>query len=611
MPRGGLIAMLVLSAVVVSHPPSEAQSYAETERVTVVDLPVELGSLSSPEGPAARPPANLAADDFEIIVGGESQQAVAVDAVQGTGPVPHHVLVYVEPTFSDGRELQDALGWITAVASKLANRAVVDVVIADPEPRFLVQGNTDPSFLENLFTSTDWRQSATDEIRELRAGFIQALTDTESEVDLGSMQAAFALEEERMVQRRLDLLLAFLADHVAPGRQRALWLVGLQFDLDPMAFYGSFGDGAAAKSTVDSSRRGALEAGVRELAKNLGAYGWVTYPIATPEAPSPLRRGLRIGRWRVTGPAGGRIIGVRIARESERDPEVARGHLENGKALLEQGSPVEAEEAFRLALHHYYGDDRTAEEQAEATAGLAAALEAQGKSVEARSALRTASDLDEGVTVENPEALAELLDPTAALQPFVFETSGRVAREQQDLEAALVDLDRRLRVSLQLAGEPTGELMAVEVRYLRAGGLLARNPRWARFGSPPGVSAARARLLHDDLGTEPAVILDGRVERAGGAAAQATLEFRLPLADTFGEESDGRERACRLTVTALVEDAAVEIEQRPLTCRSRDGGVEGAVDLTLPEPAELVGVVVEDLASSTWGAEIFEVSGSL
>jgi tetratricopeptide (TPR) repeat protein len=587
--------------------PGLAQSYSDTERVTVIELPVELRSSSRPEGPAQKPPGNLSAGDFEILIDGRLQEVVAVDSVSTIGPLPLHLLIYVEAALSDGRELEDSLDLVASLAGQISEVATVDLVIADPDPRFLLQRSTEPDVLENLMASPNWGDSASDDLRALRAGFLEALRDTETEIDLHTLQTAFAFEEARLVQQRLDLLLSFVADRPAAGRQKVLLLVGLQFDLDPLEFYSAWGDGASRPLQEEPLEAPKINDSTQALAATLGGLGWLTYPIAPPPRESPLRPGLRVGKWRVTGPAGGRVIGLRLAREAERDPELARGYLKNGQSLLEQGSAVEAEKAFRLALHHFSGDRRTAEEQAQAAAGLAEALEAQGRSVKARGTLRMASDLDAEVAADHPEALAVLLEPTESLEALALASSGHVLFAQQELQDSLHDLKQRLRLSFQMPGNPTGELYAAEVRYLRKG-MLAQAPAWVRFGSPPSVAAARVRLLREDAGVEPPVVLDAHAGRSAEEPAVTRLEFILPPIDDGEVGRSDQERACRLTMTILAEDAPTEVEQQQVVCRPTAGGLAGSARLSVPEQEELLGILIEDLATGNWGADIFEIA---
>jgi hypothetical protein len=137
---------------------------------------------------------------------------------------------------------------------------------------------------------------------------------------------------------------------------------------------------------------------------------------------------------------------------------------------------------------------------------------------------------------------------------------------------------------------------------------VAHSPRWIRFGASPGVSAARARLLHDEEGVDSPLVLDAIIERLPQDPQVAGLRFHLPTTQTGEDLEAARERACRLTLTILHEEELPSVEQQPVACTPTDGGLEGDVEVSLPVEAELVGILIEDLASGDWGAGIFEIA---
>ncbi len=152
-----------------------------------------------------------------------------------------------------------------------------------------------------------------------------------------------------------------------------------------------------------------------------------------PERPSPLVPGLRIGKWRVSGPAGGRIIGLRIVREHQRKRQKAENLVELGLAQLEKSEAEKAEESFRQALVHFAGDPRTAQSQAQAFLGLSEALALQEEAQGAREALAQAVVLDSSIEEENPEAVAALWEPLEPLKLLARESSGGLVENEDDL----------------------------------------------------------------------------------------------------------------------------------------------------------------------------------
>lgn len=526
-----------------------------------------------------------------------------------SGPVPYQILIYVDPTMVNSHELQCSLDLLVSKAIGLTGIAAVDFVIANPEPRFVLRRAQGPEMLENLLASYDWKQEASDEIRALRAGFLEALAETESAEDLQTLRQAFAREEERIVQERLDLLLAFLAGQDQYDRHRALLLVGMNFDLEPAAFYKAWGNGSGERNESGSAGPANLGQSWRSTAAALAAYGWISYPVAAPLQEDPLLPGMRIGKWRLAGPAGGRIIGIKITRESERDPELARAHLENGQALLAAGRLEESEAAFREALHHFHGDPSTARQQAEALVGLADALEGQGLADEARSMRAQAGELDPSVVTQDPTALATLLAPTEALDILAAETSGRVIHEGGDLETSLLALQRRVRLTFQVSGQPPGEDYPVEVRFTRRDWDVG-SPSRVRFGTPPLVALARTRLLIAGDIAEPPLVLDARAQRDAAGGQRATVEFRLPLMDGEEDVPPETNQACRMSMAWLAEDEVLEVAQRRVDCQAASAVLTGSLTTEAPVDSELVALVVEHLASGAWGAEIFEIGSA-
>ena len=253
MPKLDRFTIFMLCTLFLAGEAASAQSYADTERVTAIDLAVELRSASQAEGRSRKPPGNLVATDFQILVDGQQRPIVALAPVSESSPQPYRIVIYVDPELIDSRELQCSMDLLLSMTAELIELGSIDFVFATPEPRFLLRGVSNPEDLENLLASSTWKEEAGDQIRALRAGFVEALADIESDFDLQDLQNAFIEEEERLVQERLDLLLSFLADREVTGRQRALLLVGMQFDLDPSAFYSSWVDGAASLSHLSRS----------------------------------------------------------------------------------------------------------------------------------------------------------------------------------------------------------------------------------------------------------------------------------------------------------------------------------------------------------------------
>jgi tetratricopeptide (TPR) repeat protein len=573
-----------------------AQSYTETERVTVIDLPVELQG-----GRAAK---DLSVDDFVLLLDGEPQPIVAYAKVKSTDLHPYQTVVYIDSELTDSRQLRASADTLLLTLDDLLRLGKVDLVMADPEPRFLVRDSHDSEMLGNALSGDVWDDMGGDGIRALRSGFLEAIRDLDSGEELQELAVAAVREESRLVQQRLDLLLSFLATGGTPGKLRVLLLVGFRFDWDPASFYGAWTRAGEESAPSSMGSVASLESPVRQLAAAVAAYGWITLPIAPPEPESPLLPGLRIGKWRIAGPAGGRIIGVQIVRESERDPELAEAHLENGEVLLAQGKPQEARTAFKRALHHFHGDPRTAAAQARALVGLAAAERALGDDDEARTAVNLAAEVDAPLVEELGEVVTFLQDPLTPVGVLAAESSGHVVRDIDTMVTSLSDLALRSRLSIQLVGEPTGETLPVTVRTTRPG-LKVASPAWVRFGPSEAVAGARLRLAMGGDLVEPTHDLDARFESDSEQEGTALLELRLETEDEDLNAQLGSETRCRLTVgTGSIEESTQRIEHQQVICLPTDSGL--AVSERLSTESDYLAVLLEHLPSGSWGMTVVE-----
>jgi hypothetical protein len=176
------------------------------------------------------------------------------------------------------------------------------------------------------------------------------------------------------------------------------------------------------------------------------------------------------------------------------------------------------------------------------------------------------------------------------------------------LGESLDGLQRRLRLALQLEGEPRGALYPVEVR-MRSGRLFPASPRWVRFGTPQAVAAARARLLLDGDVLEPTLEFTVRLLPAETAAGALDLEGSLELPTGLPEHEITGDQRLRMTVASPVEGGSARIEHRGLTGAALDGRISVSDRLLLDGETAAVGIVIEHLATGDWGMEILELPG--
>lgn len=608
-PRQGLVAgLLLLVCASAGSRAQDEQRFGEEERVTAIDLIVDLWESGST---ATKLPKDVQPEDFRLIVGGEARSVVAI------GPPSRdslseswQVVVYVDEALSSESTLRWASDLLSRQSEGLTRLGEVDLVVAAEEPEFLVRGTRDPGLLENALSRLSESGRGLDELTALRSTFLTALNAEDPEYDPQELRLAFRAEEERLTRGRLDMLLTFLVDDAEPGSRRTLLLVSDGFDLDPDDFYrmwSTLESGGAERSAHpqdDAARRLSGVADIAaETARAMSAYGWITHPMVAPERPGPLVPGLRVGKWRVSGPAGGRIIGLRIVREHQRQRQKAEDLLELGLTELEKGQLAKAEESFRQALVRFAGDPRTAQSQAQAYLGLSEALALQGEDQPAREALARAALLDPAIEAEHPEAVAALWEPVEPLEILARESSGGLVESAEDLTQMASELGRRIRLTYQEIGSPRGEMLPVEVECLMTESA-PRAPVFTRFGTPATVSAARARrLLAGDLtGTE--LELDLLVQSLEGEKGWQALA-RFEEAPNLVEWRE--KRILRVTLSTAAPDVTPSVTHHLLQGTAEEPWPLFSGEIPADDPPRWVAVVMEDLATGHWGADVVEL----
>ncbi len=584
------------------------ESFGEEERVTAIDLVVDLfepGSL------ARKLPKELTPEDFQLVVGGESRPIVAVGPPSlGNLSESWQVVIYVDAALSTAATVKWASDLLFQQAEELVRLGEVDLVVAADRPAFLLRGSRDAGMLRNSLARLSGSDRGSDELTALRSAFLSVLHDEAGDYTPEELRTAFLAEEERWVRGRLDMLLTFLADDAGLGSRRVLFFVSDGFDLEPDKFYSMW-------STLESEPPGSesllketaldLGSGLEEVAtataRAMSAYGWITHPLVAPERARPLVPGLRVGKWRVSGPAGGRIIGLRIVREHQRKKQKAENLVELGLAQMEKGEAEKAEEAFRQALVHFAGDPRTAQSQAQAFLGLSESLAEQGEDQGAREALAQAAVLDPSIEQENPEAIAALWEPLEPLELLARESSGGLVQEESGLTTVATELGRRVRLTYQEVGAPGGAMLPVRVEWSEREGAL-RSPSWTRFGTPEAVATARARRLLAGELADTELDLDMVVQASqpdGGWSLQAAFEEPPEL------EGWQEDRLLRVTVATAAPDVPPRVTHHLLRGSGEEPWPIFSSRVVTEGPETWVVVVMEDLATGHWAADVVEL----
>ncbi|MDY7095658.1 MAG: hypothetical protein SX243_22005 [Acidobacteriota bacterium] len=631
-----LLLALLFSALVVplqgqEDPGAADRTFTGEERVTDVSVLVEVEqkrTLDLPEG--ARQ--SLEAEDFALMVDGQQRPLTGLRRFSADDPElePWQLVIYLDAGLAGGQELEWGARQLADVAQELTDRGTVEIVLADPEPRVLLPASRDSELVASTLSKISMDAPGLDPLVEVRQEFLRGpgeeagaegetlaespdadeADDPEAddlEADEGTnaedRAARVASElEERLVQAQQDRLLLRLLDTY--GARRALVVVSGGYDLDPDAFYRPHDLPQGEPLDMEGPES---ELPLAELAHTsaqaLAGYGWVVLDLLRPYVPPEeyFPRGKRVGKWRLKV--------FQWTYEEERDPAKAEAYFDLAEAKRAAGDLEPAAEAYRKAIHHYYKDPRTSEQQAAAFAGLAQVLERLGEEDEARWAQQQAADLDPAHQGGGAVAEARLVNPAGPLEIRAQATAGAVVQSPQDLASALRSLDQRVAVSFQLQGPPLGQLLPLEVRLERP--LLAsRAPAWVRSSTPPAVSAARARRLAEgDLVTGPEEVAityqPGQRPGSGHVEVDPSSLLGSPAERTLSRTLV----RISLAVTGPLEAPRVRHELLELPRSEEQRGQPWSLPVELSAGADRIAVVVEDLGTGRWGARRLEVSG--
>lgn len=600
-----------------------------------IDLPVGYDKKATQEWLSGQPtPVKLRKEDFEVLVDGRPQRVISV-AAPTPEEEPWRLVVWLDLSAVDPVDVRWATTLLAERADDLVALGTVEAMIVDETPRSLFPPTRDADALRDAISQLSLFPEGRNELLGLRSALVDEIGEGEAEPELIE---AFIAEETRLVLRRQNLLLTWLtAEGFQPGGRRALMLVDGGFDFDPEAFYRPFLSTVPAEK-ADSPRPDTthpLRLATEDLARILAAYGWVTLPTLPPE-PILLVEGLRIGKWlfypvfphgerptdeeidraaanESTERAGlsrlGRIVlpGLKGKRQEHRDPELAEAYLELGTVFQKENQLDEAQEALEKSLYHFAEDPRTAPRQAVAMVHLAAVLEGQNKKVAARQALSNARRLDPEILAEG-EIVVAFLAKTEPLRRLAWATSGHLVRREEDVDAALTDLEERLRVTYQLDTAPDGQLTRLDLRFKGSKERL-RFPSWGRNGTPEAVSVARLhRLLWEEGGEtflpllpsgedvlRAELVLDPEVPTRG----EMKLHLQLPRALT-----DAPPLVPRISLAFAKVDGSISLEHRASTAERSEGDIwQETLEVILPTDTARLAVVVEDLFSGTWGGD--------
>ncbi|MDH3745030.1 MAG: tetratricopeptide repeat protein [Acidobacteriota bacterium] len=582
--------------------------FSEEERITAVDVLVELEAGAGDRDRSRELPEELDAEAFEVLLDGEPQRVVGLfDPRLGATVVatePWCLVLYFDFTSSAPSSLRWAADILADTAADLTALGDVEIVVANPWPLRRLAPTRDAGLLAETLSGLALDPSGGQEILERRALFLEALP-VSLDLPAGELAKGLAGEEAGVIGRQLDVLVTALAERGTAAPGRAVFLLHDGFDLEPERFYRSE-FGIAAGEAVEAPD--SLRAGVQSVAETLAGYGWTVVSLAAPEQGPGLVPGLRIGKWRFNSfvPPPGMGVGGTLTREHQREPETAESFFELGEAHLEAGEAEAAVEAFERALYHFAGDPRTAVRQAAVKEALGRAFLARGEPEEAREAFAHAVALDPSLVEQHPATRGAFVEPLAPLRMLTGETTGRVARDLDSLQEAVKSLGHRLRLTYQVAGWPQGLNLPVEVSLAETD-LRLRLPRWSHSGTPDPVAAARARrVLAGDLPDGDFSLWIDFVQATAGEK-ETGLILEVDLASKPAGWRDDRPHFLRVTVAkGDLQERTVRHERLTVDIDTAEKLWTHSVEVTDLDDQDAIAVVVEDLESGLWGAGLIE-----
>jgi tetratricopeptide (TPR) repeat protein len=628
-------------------PPSAEPALLEERRVTAVDtlLHFDRDGLSQWASGNATPE-NLGAADFEVLVDGVARPVVEVEAFEhldAASRSPWTQLIYIDCRMISTGGLRAATALLHRELPRLVELGPIEVVLADPAPRPLYAPTTDRGELERVLSRLALDTECRDTPQALRDELLRLRSESKGSESKGSeskkvtapvpgdappgesspdeapapsparLAAEARLAENEAIRlSTLALLQTLTQDPRAGGAQKLVYLLHGGFDRRAAEFYAAAGAPAQEDPAENVPSIGPLL-----LAKLIAAYGWTVMPVSEQAFEASLR-GAEVGRFLVDMKTGEQLdadnrrltdrpavtnldddqrkqsllAGIRATLREKRDPKRAESYLELGQALAGQKKWPEAEDAFRKAIYHFDGAKKHQDQEAKAWLGVGRAKAGQGDLASGRAATEKAVQLDPGLVSRGEAETVGLRDRGLFLAGLAEATLGRAVAGEQQLRQGLAELGIRLRLTYQIAGDPDGRLMPLEIRH--KGGQRVKALPWARFGTPEDVAAARLLAsLDDELGA---------AESEGGLDLAAFAATRGKLLDLGQLAGDGP-ATIRVSILRGDPEGAQKIEHHiypiaPLAER----------DLAASRVAYAgyLALLVENLDTGEWGIRTFD-----
>ena len=559
-----ILLFLAVSAQIGAQQPT----ISEEQRITSVELyvGVERGWLKKWLTGRVDPGSGFDGDELRLTIDGERVDVSSVTTAEDLEE-SWQVVIFFDAVLHHQTGLRSSARALADLVPQLVGLGEVEVVVADPSPRVVLAPTRDEESLAAALSDIAFFGKAEDLLPSIRQEYLDLLEE-DPPGEGTDLAASLADEERRIVAERRDVLGRYLIEEAAPGRGRAVIWVAEGFDAAPERFYLS--------SSIDSES--VLSSSLSPWARTIAAYGWTALPFAVKGQGPGLRKGFRIGKWR---------FGVlRAVYEAERRPAEARALVELGDVRFALGEADEAAAAYEQALHHFLGDQKTAGEQAQVWLRMGRVQRARGDLGRSRQAFANAVELDPALESELGSAAAYFANVLLGHQELADVSGGALIRSRGDLGRALEELVGRVRITFELAGRPSGELLELALSSDPEGRGL-RHAAWTRSGVPPEVAAIRLRSALREQAREPpegetTVVLE---------PISATGRYRVAVDP--GEIGLDR-------VWIGVADFQREPVVTPLV-RLPEG--IWIAELELPSSDDVVALYREDLAAGQWSVE--------
>lgn len=541
---------------------TRSETFYGSSQVTAVDLVVEVRDA---EG---RVPADLSPADFEVLEDGVAMPVVGVElqlggtagggsagrtpspAAAGAAVAPGvrtsewtwHTVIWVDQVLSSSRSIRRGLEALAAQAGRLTELGTVELIAANPEPAVLLPPTRSARLVEQTLLAAARDLGGRDAIRQVRRRFQQYLLSTSG--DNGRNQGSAVAEIGPTFERAQVDRLNIIRDAV---REERILLENQQDRL--LAWAGAqLATGPRAVVLIndgyDIDPRDYYLGGLNTDSRLFSEYGGTLQEDATALRLLDVAKTLAASNW----------VAINVA-------------LGGDTAAGSYGAEVDGRGRVGMMLseNNQRGDTPTA----------------------------------------LPERLVfRPLDPLVALAE---KTGGEVVTGRGKIPDALVRLGERVRLTYQVERLPDGRVHDVRVRAKRPG-LTVKAPEFSGSPAPEASASAKARRLLVDGAERGDLPLVAAV--APGDGDRATVQARLDLSAL---EIPAGAPPTSLRVTLGASFAAGERGERAPFVRhevvpaQRLGGLDYwtyTVPVTLPDDVERMSVVIEDLATGSWGGAV-------